>query len=86
MLHPETVKYYASCVAKACGRSLRDPMLSALHAPEFSGAPPIGLTERMPPILIQSGEAEALRDMHVGLAQNLAASGLDVTLQVFQDA
>ncbi|CAD7946786.1 unnamed protein product [Amoebophrya sp. A25] len=100
MIHPETIKYIGSCVAAACNRQPNDPVLSAFYAPEFDRPRTWGATgsnnedegafeffDAMPPLLIQSGETEALRDVHVNLAERLSAAGAaDVTLQVFQDA
>ncbi len=62
--------------AYLAGADPRDPRASLLHA-DLSG---------LPPILIQTGGAEVLRDDAVRLAERARESGVDVTLDVIEGA
>ncbi len=71
-----TERAISAYVARFVPRSrLRHPLASPIHA-ELRG---------LPPILIQVGEVESLRDEGVELAARLERAGGDVTLEVWPD-
>jgi monoterpene epsilon-lactone hydrolase len=57
------------------GGDIRHPRISSIHA-DLAG---------LPPLLIQAGKAEALLDDSVRLADRARASGVDVTLELWDD-
>jgi monoterpene epsilon-lactone hydrolase len=60
--------------AYLAGADPRDPLASVLHAD----------LSRLPPLLIQTGETEILRDDGVRLAERARDAGVDVTLNVIE--
>jgi|EP01047_Picozoa_sp_COSAG01_P030178 monoterpene epsilon-lactone hydrolase len=67
---PHLAQFLASCWAG--GRDLQDPLVSPLFAD----------LEGLPPLLVQCGGSEVLRDQVVAFAERAKAASVNVTLQV----
>lgn len=77
-------------------KTVHDPIISARTMPEFRerylgeadprnplASPVFGNYHGIPPLLIQAGEQEMLRDDSIRVAKQAAADGIDVTLEVW---
>lgn len=72
-IHPRVLEVYAERFVGAADRD--HPLVSPLFAD----------LEGLPPMLIQAGDLETLRDDAVRLAERARAAGVDVTLTVYDD-
>ncbi|MCG3147451.1 MAG: Monoterpene epsilon-lactone hydrolase [Verrucomicrobiae bacterium] len=64
---PQFVELYAS------GKDLRDPLISPVFG-DYTG---------IPPLLIQAGDYEVIRDDSIRVAEKAKADGVDVTLEIW---
>jgi len=70
-LHPDSLPKFVELYAPA--GKLRDPLVSPVFG-DYTG---------IPPLLIQAGDYEAIRDDSIRVAEKAKADGVDVTLEIW---